>query len=234
MSGPVVRVPVGLKNRFKPGLTGVERVNVERLADEPLRVEHLIASLNEKLRARSRRVDVVELNGFAVQRHHALDSLLPGLETGSPRFVVTTVAGPFTQLFVKTLTGREISIVLPSNCWVDDIKSEIEKLEGIPTKHQRLIFAGFLLEDGRSLSFYRVKTGSTIDVGLNVRGGGPLPAAFADVSDNSRLETTDLSDKARRGESARKDSTLRADARTQSARRSKRWSSALKGSRCST
>lgn len=90
---------------------------------------------------------------------------------------IKTEKGRFScEIFVKTLTGKTITVTIPNlaRTTIKDLKQKIENQSGTPVAQQRLIFAGRHLEDDKPLSEYNIQKESTLHLVLRLRGNGDM------------------------------------------------------------
>ena len=75
------------------------------------------------------------------------------------------------QLFVKTLSGKTISVECEESDKIEDVKAKIEEKEGVPVDQQRLIFAGKQLDGQKTLQEVGIDEGASLSMVLRLRGG---------------------------------------------------------------
>ena len=80
--------------------------------------------------------------------------------------------GEVFDIDIKTLTGTRITVQVTNEFTIAEVKAAVEMKEGIPPRHQRLVFNSKTLEEDQTIESCGISRGGTIFLVMVVRGGG--------------------------------------------------------------
>lgn len=71
------------------------------------------------------------------------------------------------QIYIKTLTGRTVSLIVEDTETIKMVKEKLKEKDGVPVEEQRLVFNSQELEDSKTLRHYGIMREATLHVVIN-------------------------------------------------------------------
>ena len=92
-----------------------------------------------------------------------------------PQIQTEQIGENMNTFYIKTLTGKTITVSIHRSRYVYNLKEKIQEKEGIPPNHQKLVGGGCNMRDWQKISDYEIKDDT---LHLVLRLGGPPPASL--------------------------------------------------------
>lgn len=94
----------------------------------------------------------------------ATDDGTPKLQKKDNQIAFNLVHHGEIQVTVRTINDKPLHVILPPESTARMLKEKINEMAGIPVDEQRLLYGGMQLDDSRTLSDYRLKNQSMIQL----------------------------------------------------------------------